>query len=85
MISYHQNGHGCESKGGVLAGPAYGLGQSLGALFFTAGRVVAGGIRMVRGYSKDRDCDCPACATRHCDCVECLPPVYAGCCRNCGE
>ena len=85
MISYHQNGCGCESKSGVPAGAAFVLGQSLGTLFFTATRIVSGGIRMVRGYSKDRDCNCSACSRRCCDCVECLPPVYAGCRRDCGE
>jgi hypothetical protein len=80
MTSYNQQSRGCAPA----ASPAYSLGQSLGTLFFTTTKFVAGGIRMVRG-SKDRDCDCHRCSTRYCDCVECLPPVYAGCCRNCGE
>lgn len=84
MISYGQPHSGCQAKGGVSEGAAFALGQSLGGLFFTATRIVSGGIRMVRGHWKDRDCDC-GCSRRYCDCVECLPPVYAGCRRNCGE
>jgi hypothetical protein len=85
MISHHQNGCDCESKNVTTVAPAFTLGQSLGALFFTSTQILVGGVRMVRGFVMPRDCDCPRCVPRSCDCVQCLPPVYAGCCRNCGE
>jgi hypothetical protein len=83
MISYRANGCGCEPKGSAPVGVAFELGQSLGGLFHTATRIVAGGIRMVRGGSERGGCNCRKGTS--CDCIECLPPVYAGCCRNCGE
>ena len=95
MISYHQPGcpsaphAGSAHPGSAHAGSggnAFELGQSLGTLFSTAIRILGGGVRMARDYIRPRDYNCCGeCARRCCDCVECLPPVYAGCCRTCGE
>jgi len=83
VISYHQNGCGHESRNAVPVGVAFTLGQSLGSLFHNATRIVAGGIRLVRGDASRGGCSCSKCSG--CDCIECLPPIYAGCCRKCGE
>jgi hypothetical protein len=87
MNNYHQNRCGCASKqGGQSGGTAFELGKNLGGLFFAATRIVAGGMQMMRSYyPMPQDHSGCRCSNRSCDCVECLPPVYAGCCRNCGE
>jgi hypothetical protein len=85
MIGYHQPGirrqPNCSS-----GNSAYGLGESLGNLFHTVGRMMGGGVRMALSYRRPSGCaGCRECAPRYCDCVECRPPIYTGCCRTCGE
>jgi hypothetical protein len=84
MTGYHQDG-GSHSHHAPQQGAAHSLGESLGALFFTAGsaaaKILGGGIRLVGRYARREDgCRCASC----CDSVECRPPVYSGCCHRCG-
>ena len=90
MNGYHQSGvrqSGVRRQRECGSGNyAYALGESLGSLFQTAAQVVGGGVRMALSYGR-RGCggECRGCAPRYCDCVECRPAIYTGCCRNCGE
>ena len=84
MNSYHQSHGGCRHHNGGQ-NRAFTFGENLGAFAYTLGKVAfkaaESGIRMLPGYWRSGgDCHC-GCR----DCVECLPPVYSGCCHGCGD
>ena len=78
--------HGGHNPG--VAGIARGL-------FFLTISAVHGGVRLVRTAVEGAvwepcGCEVDCCSDRcrperHAYCVECLPPVYRGCCHPCGE
>jgi hypothetical protein len=83
--------HACAPHGGYYPG----LAEIARGLFFLTVSAVRGGVRLVQTAANGAvwgpcgcEVDCcsgPCRPALHGYCVECLPPVYAGCCRPYGE